>query len=105
MTEMMRPVISFLNELDTDIDEYTREKSPLLEYVNRATPVAAEALSPKKIAAPPRETVNKGPKTVKVQYSKPVDQVNFLMAELSVTSASAVGQRTFELIYQRMGGE
>lgn len=106
MMEMMRPVISFLNDLDTDIDEYTRDHSPLLEYVNKARSVKPEDL-PKQATfiAPARGTIVKGPKTIKVQFSKPVDQVEFLMEELSVNSATAVGQRTFELIYQRMGGE
>lgn len=106
MMEMMRPVISFLNDLDTDIDEHTRDHSPLLDYVSKAKAVKLEDL-PKssKFVAPARGTLKKGPKTVKVQYSKPVDQVDFLMKELSVASAKAVGERTFELIYQRMGGE
>jgi hypothetical protein len=106
MMEMMRPVISFLNDLDTDIDEHTRDRSPLLDYVNKARAVKPEEL-PKQAAfvAPARGSIVKGPKTVKVQFSKPVDEVEFLMRELSVNSATAVGQRTFELIYQRMGGE
>ncbi len=106
MMEMMRPVITFLNDLDTDIDEHSRDRSPLLEYVNKARAVKPEEL-PKQATfiAPARGTIVKGPKTIKVQFSKPVEQVEFLMEELSVTSATAVGQRTFELIYQRMGGE
>jgi len=106
MLEMMRPVISFLNELDNDIDEHTRDHSPLLDFVSKAKAVKSEDL-PRRSAfiAPARGTLHKGPKTVKVQYSKPIDQVDFLMKELSTASAKAVGERTFELIYQRMGGE
>jgi len=107
MVEMMRPVIDFLNELDTDIDEHTRENSPLLEFVSKADSVRVESL-PKiaKFVAPKRDSVrgNK-PKTVKIQYSKPVDQVEFLMTELSTSTPKALGERTFELTYQRMGGE
>lgn len=106
MVEMMRPVITFLNELDADIDEHTRDHSPLLDYVSRAIAVKSEEL-PKQstFVAPARGTIQKGTKTVKVQYGKPLDQVEFLMTELAVTSAKAVGERTFELIYKRMGGE
>lgn len=106
MMEMMRPVISFLNELDNDIDEYSREHSPLLDYVSKAKSVSPESLPAKAtFVAPARGTIKKGPKTVKIQYSKPVDQVNFLMEELGVTSAKAVGERAFELAYDQMSGE
>lgn len=106
MMEMMRPVITFLNELDADIDEHTRDHSPLLDYVSKARSVKLEEL-PKQstFVAPVRGTIKKGPKTIKLQYAKQIEQVEFLMKELSVSSAKAVGERTFEMIYQRMGGE
>ena len=106
MIELMRPVISFLNDLDSDIEEYTREQSPLLELVNKAAIVKAENLtSQSKFEAPARGTYTKKQRTIKIQYSKPVEQVDFLMHELSATSAKAVGERTFDLMYERMGGE
>lgn len=106
MKELMRPVITFLNELDSDIDEHTRDHSPMLDFLNKARSVKAEQLPAKSIfAAPARGTVTKKVKTVKIQYSKPQTQINFLMKELSVSSASAVGQRTFELMYERLEGE
>lgn len=106
MVEMMRPVIDFLNELDADIDEHTRDHSPLLDYVNKATTIKPEELPPRSnFAAPKRGEIRKATKTVKVQYSKPVDEVSFLKDELGVNSATAVGERTFELIYQRLGGK
>jgi hypothetical protein len=106
MKELMRPVITFLNELDRDIDEHTRDHSPMLQFVNKARAARAEELPAKSsFVAPARASMRKTVKTVKVQYSKPQNQINFLMNELSVTSAAAVGQRTFELMYERMGGE
>lgn len=106
MTELMRPVIDFLNELDADIDEHTREHSPLLAYVSKVTTVKAEALPTTSIfTAPPRGSLYRGPKTVKIQYAKPVDEVRLLMKELEVSSAKAVGEKTFELIYESMVGE
>ncbi|MEW6293775.1 MAG: ATP-binding protein [Pseudomonadota bacterium] len=106
MMEMMRPVISFLNDLDNDIDEHTREHSPLLDFVSNAESVKAERLPARAaFAAPARGSIKKGQKTVKIQYSKPVDQVDFLMNELSVASAKAVGEKTFELIFQSMRDE
>ncbi|APW44517.1 ATP-binding protein [Rhodoferax saidenbachensis] len=106
MTEMMRPVITFLNELDADIDEHTREHSPLLAYVIKAAAVKSEELTVRSaFTAPARGSLSKELRTVKLQYAKPVDQVEFLMNELAVNTAKAVGEKTFELIYQRMGGK
>jgi len=106
MLEMMRPVISFLNELDQDIDEHTREHSPLLDFVNKANPVKVESLVEKAaFAAPPRASLTKKIRTTKIQYSRPVDQIEYLMGELGLGTATAVGAQTFDLIYKRMGGK
>jgi hypothetical protein len=106
MIEMMRPVITFLNELDRDIDEHTPQESPLLDVVTKAKPVRADELPTRAaFAAPARGTVKKAIKTIKIQYSKPVEQVEFLMEELGVGTAKAVGQKTFELSFERLGGK
>lgn len=107
MMEMMRPVIDFLNELDSDIDEHTREQSPLYEHISKASIVRPEQLPVAKaeFSAPARSSLQKKIKTVKIQYSKPMSQVESLMTELSVTSAKAVGERTFDLIFQELGAE
>ncbi|MGN8084114.1 ATP-binding protein [Variovorax sp. 22077] len=106
MQEMMRPVISFLNELDNDIDEHTRDSSPLLDVVKKAKTVKADELVAKaQFTAPSRASVSARVKTTKIQYSRPVDQISFLMTELGVNTATAVGAETFDLIYRRMGGK
>lgn len=104
MVEMMRPVIDFLNQLDADIDEHSREHSPLLQFVNKAGFTKVESLTAKsEFAAPARDAsfLRKGPPTVKIQYSKPVDEIEFLQEALGVTSAKAVGEKTFELVLSR----
>ena len=74
--------------------------------MSKAVAVKSEALPARStFTAPARGKLSKGPKTVKLQYAKPVDEVQFLMKELDVSSAKAVGEKTFELIYQSMGGE
>lgn len=105
MTEMMRPVISFLNELDRDIDEHTKESSPLLNYVSSSVSVKLEDLTKAAFIAPARGSIIPITRTVKIQYSKPTDQVNFLMKELNLSSAKSVGEKTFELTYKGMEGE
>lgn len=106
MMEMMRPVINFLNELDKDIDENTREKSPLLEFVSKSTSRPTTALTERAaFMAPAREAVNKGPRYVKVQYSRLQDDVEFLQGELNLKSAKAVGERTFDIVLSRQRDE
>lgn len=106
MVEMMRPVITFLNDLDKDIDEHTKEESALNEVVTKAAPVRVDGLTTKTaFAAPARGSIKRTIKTVKVQYSRPTVQVEFLMEELSVSSAKAVGEKAFDLTFQRMGGK
>jgi hypothetical protein len=106
MKELMRPVIDFLNELDADIDEHTREHSPLLAFVNKVAYVKSDALpASSTFTAPARGSLQRGPKTIKLQYVKPVADVQFLMNELGVSTAKAVGEKTFELILQDMGGK
>ena len=105
MREMMRPVIDFLNELDRDIDEFTRDDSPLLEFVSNANPVKPETLSAaEKFTAPSRNAVVKGPRMIKVQYSRKVDDVEFLRDALGVASAKAVGETCFDMILRKQRG-
>lgn len=102
MTEMMRPVIDFLNELDADIDEHSRGESPLARFVEKARTVAPETLrKTTAFKAPARSAFVKGPKTVKIQYSRPVDDVELLQEALDVHSAKAVGEATFDAILKR----
>lgn len=105
MIEMMRPVISFLNELDRDIDEHTKDNSPLLKYVSSSTSVKPENLTKADFIAPERGSIIPETRTVKIQYSKPTNQVDFLMKELNLSTAKGVGEKTFDLIYKQMEGE
>ena len=102
MLEMMRPVIDFLNELDADIDENTKEKSPLLEFVTKAAPQGPETFQKiTTFTAPNRSSVARGPKLVKIQFSRTVEDVEFLRDALSVTSAKAVGETCFDMVLTR----
>ncbi|OSZ69568.1 hypothetical protein CAP40_01545 [Sphingomonas sp. IBVSS2] len=102
MLEMMRPVINFLNELDADIDEYSREESPLNQFVSKTPTVRPETLQKKAaFKAPARTSFVKGPKTVKIQYSRPVADVELLQDALGVSSAKAVGETTFDAALRR----
>ncbi|MEN3950725.1 ATP-binding protein [Iodidimonas sp. SYSU 1G8] len=102
MTEMMRPVINFLNELDADIDEYSRWESPLAKFIEKARMVAPDSLhATVTFKAPARSAFVKGPKTIKIQYSRPVEDVELLQEALDVHTAKAVGEATFDAILKR----
>lgn len=104
MTELMRPVIDFLNELDKDIDEYTREKSPLMDRVSKAAPTRVDGLgSSSSFVAPKRGSIPV--RSVKIQYSRPIADVEFLQEALEVGSAKAVGEKTFDLTLRKQRGE
>lgn len=106
MLEMMRPVITYLSDLDEDIDEHTRESSPMLSHVRSATRTKIETLTTKMdFIAPKRGELVVGPRTQRIQYSKTVEDIDFLKRELDVDSASGVGSKTFDMILQRLRGE
>jgi hypothetical protein len=102
MLEMMRPVIDFLNELDADIDAYTREKSPLYHFVESLPSVRPENLTKSmEFSGPERSELSDVIKTVKIQYARDEDDIEFLKDQLGVRSAKAVGETTFDLILER----
>jgi hypothetical protein len=106
MIEMMRPVMAFLNELDQDIDENTRDHSPLYQYVSQSSSIQAEkVIGRTEFRAPNRAEIKFMPKTVKIQYSKKIEDVDFLKDALGAQSARAVGEKTFEIVLNSQRAE
>ena len=102
MIEAMRPVIDFLNELDRDLEDLPRDKSALFQFVDKAPRAASETFtSSRSFSAPRREDFQSGIREVKIQYYKPIDQIELLEEALGLSSAKAVGEKTFELILKR----
>lgn len=106
MIELMRPVIDFLNELDKDVDEYTKDESPLHDYVTKARHTEADTITRKaEFRAPRRGGVTKRQRTIAIQYAKPVKDIEFLEEVLGVSSAKAVGKRTFDIVLKSHKGK
>jgi hypothetical protein len=103
MVEMMRPVIDFMNEIDKDVEESTRESSALLNHLAHASRINSETLQVKTAFSFPRrnDIAPVGPATVKIQYSRPVADVNFLAEAFNLSSAKAVGERSFDLALRK----
>jgi hypothetical protein len=76
-------------------------------YLKASQPVKADSLTQRAVfQAPSRQSVaRKGPRTVKVQYSRPVKDVDFLKDALDVNSATAVGEKTFDFVLKRQRGK
>ncbi|WP_284179059.1 ATP-binding protein [Rhabdaerophilum sp. SD176] len=106
MLDHTRTVINFLNALDSSIEEYGAKASPLLVALNKET-LAKEV---EKFRGPTTFSWNRtpqipGPKMIKIQYSREETKIQSLMAALGVTSAKAVGEKTFDIIFEEQGGE
>ncbi len=115
MVEMMRPVIDFMNELDRDVDENTKEASLLLNHLGKAGRVNAEALraqysGQKTMFSFPKsgDILPPGPpppQMVKIQYSRRKDEIDFLADALGMSSAKAVGELTFDMALRQQEGD
>lgn len=100
MLQMMRPVIDFLNRLDAEKDakeetdpkplQAAVEAASLAEYTEVSTATTFVAPKPSPKAPTP------GPRTGRIQYSKPVSEIRRIQKELGVTTYKDVGERTFE---------
>jgi len=96
MISMMRPVIDFLNELDS---EHDREGSAqtgvtLASKVATAKPVAVADLSSRSVFLYPKAT--KAPRVGNVNYSRSREELARAKRVLGVSSYREVGERTFE---------
>ena len=113
MIEAARPVIDFLNALKDERDEArlardegTEAPDELKRTVESASQVKLETLEhPTDFMAPIRYRrisiqAHAGPPTQSIQFSRPVKQINNLKRIFGVRSASAVGERCFEYVYE-----
>lgn len=106
MIELMRPVIDFLNVLDADIEEHTRDRSPMLKALQETPLVKYESLPMKAdFVVPALEQLEEVVPYTKIQYSRPVDDVALLKKALGLPSAKAVGERTFDIALQKQRGK
>lgn len=106
MLDHTRTVIKFLNDLDSDIEDYGAKSSPLLTALNRET-LGKEVESFRGAAAFSwnRTPQAPGPRTIKIQYSREEAKIQSLMTALGVNSAKAVGEKTFDILFEEQGDE
>ena len=105
MLDHTRTAINFLNSLDVEIEEYG-PSSALLAALNSEThPQEVETLRGPRAFSWNRTPKAPGPKLTKIQYSREQTKIRTLMTALGVTSAKAVGESTFDLIYNEQGDD
>jgi len=100
MISLMRPVIDFLNKLHDEGVQYKPEEIPPLESaVESAKLVSLSDIDAstgefKAPTPPPRDTTQ--PKMGRIQYSKPLDEIEEVQQVLGAQSLKEVGEKTFE---------
>ena len=99
MVSALRQVIDFLNKLDAEIgSESVRLKSAL----NRAVPTKLSAIQESSVFRFPSEDEPQStPKTLRMTFERPTDEVEFAREFFGVTSAKRAAERAFEYFIER----
>ncbi|CAM3680255.1 ATP-binding protein [Nocardioides marinus] len=105
MLEVARPIIDFLNALDSEKDRPPRDVISLETVVASAEKSGAVPItsvgSSDKFVSPPRTPAPKKPQTQSIQFSRPIAQINAVKKKLKVSSAREVGEKTFDYYFRR----
>lgn len=105
MVVLARHVLDFINKLDREIEEYGRDKSPLLKVIKSAAKVSTDHMrTSRPFKAPDKSSVETAPPLTKIQYSRAVEDIETLKLALGVDSAKAVGEKTFDIALERHRG-
>ncbi len=97
MIDQMRIVIDFLNGLDAEMDVQGKS-GPLARALAAATLTQVDSLRQQASFTAPDKEKFSGPVLRRIAYSRPEAQVTFLMEQLGLSSAKAVGEQSFDLV-------
>jgi hypothetical protein len=103
LIEITRPVIDFLNELDSEKD-LDQDDQILSTAMTKAPAVTIASVSERpafNYTAPPK----RGPPLVTISYKKPKGEVEKLQEALSANSAKTVGEQSFEYALSNLTDE
>lgn len=109
MVEISKPVLEFLSNLEKErvaAEQGDRITQVLCDAVENAKAVVTDSV-PLLIAfvAPKPSPIPSGPKMQKIQYSKPLEEVNKAKKMLRVRTYSAVGEKTFDYFMKYEGNQ
>jgi hypothetical protein len=101
MIRLMRPVIDFLNRLDAENAREETDEKPLETLVNAAIGAGLSDMTYRETFETPKiPPMPPLPRTGRIQYSKPVDQIERVKRTLRVSTLTAVGERTFDYFFE-----
>jgi len=98
MIAAMRQVIDFLNKLDTESDS---EDTLLQAAVEKSKPAKLFSIAPSISFVFPTGTPTSQPKSTRLSFIKPVDDVNFAKEFFEVSTAALAGGKAFEYFLAR----
>lgn len=99
MVPALRQVIDFLNALDAERDTESIHLKSILE---RALPVTLSTIAPASRFFYYAEQVTKnGPRTVRIQFDRDVEEVEFARDFFRVASARKAGEKAFDYFLER----
>jgi hypothetical protein len=100
MINTIRPILKFCRNLATEralVKNEEIETSPLEESYKETKEIDYSDLKEKgNFIAPEIFKIKRGPRIGRIQYNKPLDDINKLKKILRVTSNKAVGEKTFD---------
>lgn len=103
MITLMRPVVDFLNRLKDEKEGKNDGPPGPLEKLIESSPVASiESVQTREAFILPKLRLNsakKAPTTQRIQYDRPLAQVNAVKKTLGARSFVEVGERTFDYFY------
>jgi Histidine kinase-, DNA gyrase B-, and HSP90-like ATPase len=110
MMKLMRPVVDFCNKLKEEKEGQPEEgaEGPLQSLVSSAVAKPIASIGTRDVFEMPKVKafpVYRGPVLQRIQYDRPLDKVNEVMAVLGVRSFVKVGEKTFDYFYNAEVGE
>jgi hypothetical protein len=103
--EISRPIIDFLNALDSEKDRPSQDTLSLEGVVAAAEESGAMPIGnighSSRFVSPPRTPLPRKPQTQSIQYSRPLAQISAMKRSLKVSTAREVGEASFDYYYRR----
>lgn len=98
MANALRQVADFLNSLDTERDS---ESTFLKDSVDEAEPVPLSSVAASARFIAPSRATSRRPTTVRVQFTRSVEDVEFAKTYFEATSATKAGEAVFDYFLAR----
>lgn len=100
MIAAMRQVIDFLNKLDSEVDA---EDTFLQTEISKASPAKLMSITTSQTFVYPIQSSNQlsRPKTVRISFTRPTEEVSFAKDFFEVSSAKLAGEKAFEYFFTR----